>query len=156
MARCEKCEFELVHGKWLGRQLYAGGKHTLSCVREGCPHKSREEKETEPTSAPVVTENWAHDLWRFLASEYGADPDTGQAVTAECRPHFEALSNFIADMDTSPNHSDSVAVPREVVERAYERTLGACLSYKRQPDNPKLREAESDAATLAAKLERGS
>ncbi len=55
--------------------------------------------------APVPPRNqvsWAHDLRRFLLREFGAAPESGESVTADVRPYFDALCGFIARHETAP------------------------------------------------------
>jgi hypothetical protein len=39
--------------------------------------------------------DWAQKLWSFLCLEFEALPDSGEVVTADIRPHFNALCNFM-------------------------------------------------------------
>ena len=48
-----------------------------------------------PTLHDALAFEWAEKLHLFLLSEYAAPPDTGEAVTADVRPHYNALCAFI-------------------------------------------------------------
>lgn len=49
-----------------------------------------------PLMADTLKDDWAEGLWQFLLSEYAARPESGEAVTADIRPLFNRLCDFIA------------------------------------------------------------
>jgi len=55
----------------------------------------------------VLEHDWAKDLWEFLIEEFGADPDTGEVVTADIRPHFERLCVFVAERNEALTRKES-------------------------------------------------
>jgi len=41
-------------------------------------------------------DDWAEKLYQFLITEYEAIPTSGEVVTSDVRPHFNALCDFLA------------------------------------------------------------
>ena len=50
-----------------------------------------------PELLDAIESDWADALYAFIVTEFAADPATGEAVTSDVRPHFEALCDFIAN-----------------------------------------------------------
>ena len=44
---------------------------------------------------------WAEKLYHFMLSEFADIPTSGESVTAEARPHFNALCDFIASQEAA-------------------------------------------------------
>jgi len=170
MARCPTCKSHAPELFCMEHHPTAGNV-PVNERRRDCPHKPREEKETEPTPAPVVTP----DKW-YLATQndalfiidkppspvpldYHHSPDDVNVIAALKGSHEEAMANGerIVAAVNAPNHSDCVAVPREVVTD-WLNAREACQEFDgdRRSHWEALKTAEDKLAdTLAAILERG-
>lgn len=103
--------------RWTNEYPDGNGDKTWSLLGEGgfgilsCDGTANSPQHIRPDDAPLIAAapnmlealelgkyegDWATELYKFLLAEYAADPDSGDTVTADVRPHFDMLCEFIA------------------------------------------------------------